>query len=847
MTGFRLPTDARPTRYTLRFDLDLEAWRFQARERCELVLERPRRAIVLHAVDLEIHQAVARAGGHAVRARPSFDPETQTVTLGFDDELGPGQWLLELALAGEIRPDLKALYRSTRGSERYALTTLWPAESRRLYACFDEPPFKARFALELVTAADLTAIANARLVERSDDGPGRARWRFAETPPLSPYLLAFAVGPFDGTDVVTTRSGLPVRIWVPRGLARDAEFARDTHRDCVDLLEEYTGVPYPYDKVEGIGVADFPAGAMENPGAVTYRLELVAADPTTTSSRALKLAVGVTAHELTHMWWGNLVTLAWWDDLWLSESFAQFVGNKIEHALYPEWAIWRDFVTGTTRGFAMDALASTHAIHAEADTAGAALQRVDAITYQKGAAVLRMIETYLGEEVFRAAVHIYLERFREATATAADFWTALDEASGQDVTRVAKAWITEPGHPIVDLSEESGRLIIGQRRFFRDPEEPATPQLWPVPLVLRSPRGETRVLLDAQRGSLESTAGEWLHPNARSAGFYRFSLRCALRDRLLAHLGECSPEERLLVLDNEWALLQAGASGAADHVALLRSLAGERDRAVLAVALDQLQWLAAHALPRGAEVTFAMIVERIFGPVLARLGLDPVAGEDDDEQELRALALRAMGELAASPKVRQEAGSRIRTHLDGRTQDRNLIGALAAVAAIDGDAALQQRFAEKIRGNDPQEAQRFLSALSVFRDDAATRATLANVDDRTIRDQDLQMVLSFGLRNRVQRRTYWRAFTERYRERIEPLEAILRNGLLYSLSQLTPPDLAREADAFLASVDAPDGREVVTRARESLRLQSAAARRISAELATALKGEPTGKTDAVPA
>ncbi len=831
MSGFRLATDVRPTRYALRFDLDLDAWRFQGHERCELVLDRPRREIVLHALDLEISEPVMVTDGRSLRPRVESDPETETVRFGFDEELPAGPCALDLGLAGEIRGDLKALYRSTRGAERYAITTLWPAESRRLYACFDEPPFKARFALELVTAPDLTAIANARLVEKSGTGDGRSLWRFAETPPLSPYLLAFAVGPFDGTDVVITASGLPVRIWVPRGLAPQGVYARDAQRDCIDLLEDYTGVPYPYDKVEGVGVADFPAGAMENPGAVTYRLELVTTDPASASARALKSTVDVAAHELTHMWWGDLVTLAWWDDLWLSESFATFVGRKVTDALHPEWGEWRDFVVGSTRGFALDGLASTHAIHAPAESAAAALERVDAITYQKGAAVLRMLEVYLGEDVFRAGVRIYLDRFRESSATAADFWKTLDEASGEDVSRIAKTWITEPGHPLVEVHREDGRLSLRQRRFFLDPAAADTGQRWPVPLVLRTASGETRALLDEERGSFEVPAAGWVFPNARAAGFYRFALDAPLREEILANIAQLSPEERLLLLDNEWALLQAGALTALDQVAVLRSLAGERDRAVLAVAFGQLEWLAVHAADSGVEIALAGLAESVFGPVLERLGLDPHPGENEDDQELRAIAIRAMGDLAGSPQVRREAASRIGAHLDGRTQDRNLIGAFAKVAATDGDARLHRRYVGRIREGDPQEVERFRNALPAFRDEAATGETIACVDDRTIRDQDLPGVFWSGFRNPAQRRTYWNAFVARYQSRIAPLEGMVRGGIVQSMAQLTPSELAAEADGFLSTMDAPDTREIVQRTRESLRLQSAAAQRIARELA----------------
>jgi puromycin-sensitive aminopeptidase len=607
-------------------------------------------------------------------------------------------------------------------------------------------------------------------------------------------------------------------------------YARDAQRDCIDRLEAYTGIPYPYDKVEGVGVADFPAGAMENPGAVTYRLELVTTDPAKASARALKSTVGVAAHELTHMWWGNLATLAWWDDLWLSESFATFVGNKIEHELHPGWGIWRDFVSAAASGFGLDSLATTHAIHADAESAAAALQRVDAITYQKGAAVLRMLETYLGDEVFRAGVRIYLERFAGGVATAADFWRALDAASGQDVSHIAETWITQPGHPVVAIRGEGDRLRLRQERFFQDPAASGG-ERWPVPLVLRTEGGETRATFDETEGSIARPPGRWLFPNARAAGFYRFTLDDDLRSALLDNLAALSPEERVFLLGNDWALLQAGRIDASRYLALVRALRGERDRAVLFTALDRLRWIWDHAVGPGETAAFGTAVSDLFAPVLDDLGFEARSVDGDDERELRDIAIRAMGEVAAAPLVVREAGARIDAHLGGRPQDPNLVAALAAVAATAGDAALHTRYLERIRRGDPQEIERFRAALALFRTDDATARTIAAIDDHTIRDQDLRQIFRLGFRNRAQRRTYWRAYQERYETRFAQLEGLVRNGILLVVAELTPPDLAREADAFLAKACPPDAVEIVERMREALRLQSAAAERIGAEVA----------------
>lgn len=822
---FRLDPRVRPLRYTLHFDLDLDAWTFRGVERLELETDDERREIVLHARDLALVSV-------PLAFDATLEPEADALVLRYHEPLAPGRHVVELEFTGLIRPDLKALYRSVSGDERYAITTLWPAESRRLFPCFDEPPFKARFALSLTAPAALTAVANARVTDRADAGNGRARWRFAETPPLSPYLLAFAVGPFAGTPEERTRGGAPVRVWVPRGLEQDATYARDAQRDAIDWLETYTDIRYPYDKVEGVGVRDFPAGAMENPGAVTYRLELVTADPRRASARALKSTVGVAAHELTHMWWGDLATLAWWDDLWLSESFATFVGNKCEDALHPEWSIWRDFTLGTTRGFGLDALASTHAIHAEAESAEAALERVDAVTYQKGAAVLRMLEAYLGEEAFRAGVRRYLERFAGSCARAHDFWDALGGASGQDIGRVAEAWITEPGHPIVDVRRAAnGRLALRQRRFFHDPDATASTQRWPIPLVLRTPEGEHRVLLDKEHDEVALDAA-WVFPNARATGFYRFSLARDLREALLAQAPALDPLERLLWVDNDWTLVRAGSLTIGDYLGLLRALEGEQDRVVLTLIAESLRWIDAHAAPGHAAIRD--VAARMFRPVLARLGWDPRDGDDADDLELRGIAIFVLGAIARSSEVRTEATRRITAHLDGARQPPDLVAPCAFVAACGGDAALQARYAARLReaaASDPQDERNFLAAIAGFENERAARQTIALMTSHAVRDQDIGRVYFEGMRNAAARRWYWDDLRAGYATRVAPLEAMVRNGVLSTVTQLTPPDLAKAADAFLASVQQSDNRESIEQMRESLRLSSRSAARIASELA----------------
>jgi len=432
--NFRLSKDAFPSRYRLVFELDFDSWTSTGNEGIEIRTARPTREIVLHAIDLDINSAsIDKTALEGV----TFDSESETATLRFAGEIPAGEHTLEIAWKGGIRDSLRGLYRSLRGEERYAATQFEAADARRAFPCFDEPEFKARFSLELIHPAGNAAIANMPIESQESIDERRTRTRFRETPKISSYLVAFTVGPYEFTPTITTTSGIPVRVCLPPGLAEQGIYARDAHVRSVEWLQAYTAIPYPYIKVDAIGIPDFEAGAMENPGAITYRTRLLAADERNASIQTLKGVFSTAAHELTHMWWGDLVTMRWWTDLWLNESFASFVGEKATAALNPEWRYWRDFVADNTSAFNLDALASTHPISVEAKSAEEASQRFDAISYAKGAAVLRMVEGYLGEETFREGVRIYLRRHAEANASADDFWRALDEASTSPRSRRA--------------------------------------------------------------------------------------------------------------------------------------------------------------------------------------------------------------------------------------------------------------------------------------------------------------------------------------------------------------------------------------------------------------------------
>ena len=840
MNDFRLSKDVRPARYALRFDLDLDTWTFRGSGTIALHLARPTRALTLHSVELDI------ATGDGIAA-VTYDEEAETATLTLDGELPAGDHTLSLRWTGAVVEKLRGLYRSTRPGERYAATQFAAADARRAFPCFDEPEFKARFALALVHDSSLAAIANMPVSRTSTPATGRTLTEFAETPPISSYLLAFTVGPYEATPPATTASGVECRVWVPRGTAGQARYARDSHVRAIEYLEDYTAIPYPFGKVDAIGVPDFEAGAMENPGAITYRTTYLAVDADIAGVASFKATFGVVAHELTHMWWGDLVTMAWWNDIWLNESFASFVGDKCTAALNPEWAFDREIVAQNAPAFALDSLAATHPISMEAKNVDEANERFDAVTYNKGQGVLRMLESYLGEEVFRSGVRIYLDRHKWANATAADFWAALDQASGRDVTALASAWITEPGHPVVrcTVRETDTGLTVGltQERFFADPGAAPTAQLWPIPMVFRygSADGtlrEARYLLDSREGSVDLPGAAWYYPNGAGAGFYRTAFDDRTVTLLAAGIGSLTPEERLALLDNQWALARGDRATLGQVLELADAYRGETDLEVLRLLAEIVAWVGHHAASPSTTAPFRARVERIFRPQLDRLGWEPRDTDSSDEREARPIVILALGRTAAAADVRAQARSLIGRHLDGTHRlGPDIAAAVAAVAAAGGDAGLYDRYVERMQAvakTDAQEEARFRVALTDFEDPAIATRTTAAIFSPLIRDQDRGLLLMRLLGTRHGRTPGWAGIKAAWETHVVKMDPLLKQRVVGAVSLLSPPDLATEAAAFLRTHASPDTHATAAQATERLKINAATAARMAAELETAL-------------
>ena len=746
---YRLPADASPNYYDVHIDARLGREEFTGSVNIVLDLYTEKDTIELHARDLTVVDAQLKIGGDAHNAAVTLDPENERLVLKFSQKFSAGKAELHINFTGKVSQTLRGLYLAQNRPEQLLCTQCEAIEARQIFPCFDEPTFKAQFAFEVTTAPDAVVLANGPLLSVTD-GDSSKTWKFAPTKKMSSYLIALVIG-----DVASTPekivNDIPLRVWAMRGKEQMGSFALDYAARLLPWYEDYFGVPYHYDKYDQVAAPGFAAGAMENSGLVLFRQELLIMQPGSTSWQQEKNIAHVIAHEFAHMWFGNLVTMQWWDDLWLNEAFAEWMSYRVIADISPEYHLWDDFQGGKNYALGVDSLESTHPIYSPVETPAQARELFDAITYTKGCAVLRMLENFLGQESFRAGLRTYMKEFYEGNARGGDLWRHLQEASSQPVTQIMESWIMQGGYPSVQVNlEASGngsQLHVSQRRFFSNPQvTKENKQLWLVPLVIRYADDAgihvLRHILEKNEEHLPlNVTGtlKWCYANAEEIGFYRQNLGADLLAKLLEHVDQLNPSEQIGLLADQWGLTRNGKQNIAHFLDVLTALVSKSDNYnLLFEIVNRLFFIERMVEDTGDKVAidrFRNWVKDMFEARLEALGFEPRSSESADVSQQRVSVINAMAALARHPatviRVQKLAE---REAADPKTVDANLANLLVTIDAQFGDAETFKKHvdvyqARKAAGAPPQEVTRYVYTFPAFRAPEQVAHTLSLLDE----------------------------------------------------------------------------------------------------------------------
>jgi puromycin-sensitive aminopeptidase len=673
------------------------------------------------------------------------------------------------------------------------------------------------FAITLVVPEDLTAVSNAPVVRTEPAGPGKVAVAFADTMVMSPYLVAFIVGDLEATDPVIV-DGVPLRILHVPGKSHLTGYALEVGAFALGWFAEYYGIPYPEKKLDMIAIPDFAWGAMENVGAITYRESALLIDTERSTQQERSRVADVICHEIAHMWFGDLVTMKWWNGIWLNEAFATFMEMKCADAFRPDWQRWITFATeplhGRSTSMDIDALEATRPIEVEVASPDEANAMFDSLTYGKGAAVLRMLEQFLGEGVFRRGVSEYLAKFAHGNTDTADLWDALERVSGRPVADIMSTWIYQGGFPVIEAAVREGAVALHQEQFrYGEPGDAR----WQVPL-LRRPLDSDVVepsLLGAGATVPLPAAGIVL--NAGGHGYYRVRYSRPLFEHLLASLDRLDALERYGLVADTWAFVLAGEATATSFLDVASRLHDERQPVVweaIVAGLDELHRI----LDDPARADLARFTVDLLRPTADRLGWDPAPGEDDLTGRLRGVALRGMGIVGEDAATRARARDLLeRWMADASAVSGEVAATALTIVAASGDSGDYERFAAAYReAATPQDEARFLAAMAAIPDPDLAERMFGDVLARRIRNQDAPGVVARLIGNRVAGPHAWRLYRTRFEELAGVVPGSTLRRTLDHLPFRSEPEVAADIRAFLTEREVPGGARYAAQQLERL-------------------------------
>jgi puromycin-sensitive aminopeptidase len=812
---YRLSSDVVPTAYRLSLEPDLEAATFVGAVEIDVLVGSPRAELVVNAVDLEVRRAeVVLPDGTRLDAQVHAQHELERIALRCEQNVS-GPVTVAVSFAGVLNDQLVGFYRSSftddEGTEHAIATTqLCVTDARRAFPCFDEPGFKATFEVSVVVPPGSAAFSNASAARDVELDGGRHAVSFRPSIKMSTYLVALTVGPFEQTEAVDV-DGIALSVVATPGKAHLARFALDVAAFAMRFYQDYFAIDYPGDKVDLLAIPDFAYGAMENFGCITFRETALLVDESTASIAELQRVALVVAHELAHMWFGDLVTMQWWEGIWLNEAFATHLMYVCGDAYRSTWELWAQFGEDRDAGFEIDALHSTRPIEFQVHSPAEATAMLDVITYQKGAAVLRMLEQYLGDDVYRDGIRRYLARHAYGNTVTADLWAALEEVSGEPVGAVMASWILQGGHPVVAV--DGGTVSQSPFSFGEAPAGGASAigSGWRIPLRARSIDGRTELATVLGDEPIDLKLGTTCVVNT-GWGFYRSHYDDAGFAAIAGAFSTLTGFERSVALSDAWALARAGRSDVGDVLTLARALGPLPEPSAWRTVGSALSLLD-RVVGDAHRARFERTVRTLVGPLLDAVGWEATDGEGTGATLSRSLAISTLGTLGADSTVRSESIARF----DAGTLDGDLADAVVAVVASLGRAGDRDEMLHRMRdATTPQAAQRYRIGIAAFADAELAVATVRDCYE-LFRLQDVTRVLHDLLANRVAGKAAWTAMTAGWATLVERLPAPMQSIALSGIETLVDdPTFAGRVDAFHRSHRLEVGQQRVEQALERL-------------------------------
>jgi aminopeptidase N/puromycin-sensitive aminopeptidase len=822
LAAARLPQSVIPDHYAITITPDLPTEKFSGNETIDVTLKEPADTITLHSADLVMHDVVLASGSKMMNPIITYDVPNEMASLKFGQTIPPGRASLRIAFDGALNKQLRGLYLSKTPKRKYAVTQFEPTDARRAFPSFDEPAMKATFDITLVVDDGDTAISNGAIASDTPFGAGKHAIRFRTTQKMSTYLVAMLVGDFQcvsgGVD------DIPIRVCSVPGMQDLGKFAVSAAEASISFYDKYYGIKYPFGKLDLIAIPDFEAGAMENAGAITFRDTALLLDDAHASIESKRGVASVIAHEIAHQWFGDLVTMKWWDDIWLNEGFATFMSAKPLKAWHPEWRNDLDEVGGTNGSLAGDSTRSTRPIRQKAETRNEINALFDGIAYGKTAAVLRMEENWVGEETFRDGIRAYLKKFSYGNAAAEDWWGTMTTATKQPFDAVMKTFVDQTGAPLLHASESCAAdgtrtVSITQERML-PMSVPPVAEAWTIPIcaheVGAAAASPCRMIAKATESFTAAACGRPLFLSRNGSGYFVTEYSPDMLAKLRAHLAEMPPAELISFHGNESLLVRSMREKVGDYLALLKSMPRPAERPLVASIGGNIGFFDNRLTDdsnRAAWRAYVREVMRGYAP----LTWEAPAGETAEQRIMRADVLGVIGVEGEDPEVIAGARRVAQQYMNDPASVDPVIAARALpMAAFNGDEALFNQVIEHLKtAPTPEIAARYRNLVPLFRDPKLISRAVDYIYSDQVRSQDLPGMAATLFFNPAAKEIGWNAAKSHWEMLNQKIPTAI-GAITGATATFCDPAMKADVQAFFATHPAGAGERSLKRALDAI-------------------------------
>ena len=822
MNKKRLPKSTYPNRYEIELDVDLDNFSYTGAQKVDLNVVEATNNIVLNSVGIEVTKAKIQTTKQDIPLKVNYIEEDEKIVFESQETLSEGVYELYLEFNSEITNDLKGFYKSSYmsedGEKKWIATTQFePTAARSAFPCWDEPEYKAIFSMTIITDEKYLRVSNEMVVEEEKVENNKLRTKFADSMKMSSYLVAFVIGDLEAT-VVGKSKTTDIRIIHRPGFSHQTSYAGTAAIKLLDFFEDYYKIPYPGTKLDLIAIPDFAMGAMENVGAVTFRENLLLFDKDKATRSELDRSITVIAHELAHMWFGDLVTMKWWDGIWLNEAFASLMEVIASYNTYPEFKQWNAMNMSRTAGFSIDSLENSRPVEFDVETPDQAEEMFDVLTYEKGSTVLRMFQMFIGEEAFQNGVEAYLNKFKFENTNSSDLWDALSEASNQPLNKILPFWIREKGYPFLQVDCSNNFLTIKQKPFLLKNVETDKNNIKPVPVQIKflDTGNEEKFLLDeAERVIDLKNLGEVPHINSGGWGFFHTFYDDEVFENILANFDKLNDLEKYRLLEDKWMQFKKAPTDIKDFYKFLMFFKKEKDEDIW-IYMSSIIATLANLFESNNSDSFKAFVRDLTDELHNELGFEVKKDEELEIKEVRDTINKLRAKNLDDDSFIKKFSDIFKENKMESISEGTFFSSILFISALDETNKIEI-FLEKFENAEsPQMQGRYRAVLGQVRDQNASKKIVEFMLDGRIRGADCPYILASMVTNKYIGKKSWKVIKENFNDLLSVMPDWTASRILDALPAIYDEEFAGDIKNFIKKNPLPSSEKLAAQKLERL-------------------------------